>query len=91
MSEHTEETPEMAKLRKAKAALKSVQTNTASIIRANDEMSNCMAGAAGDLDRIAKEIGEGVGVRVYSDNRYRYTSLKDYLMEIAMRLRNKAV
>ena len=97
MNDHIEETPEMAKVRKAKAALKNSQANIAEIVRANDDMSSSMKSAADDLDRLAKTVGEGIHLNGYfssilnSHPEKTSEPLQKLLVALAIKLRAKAV
>lgn len=91
---HIEETPEMAKARKAKAALKNVAASTAEILQANDAMARAMRNVADDLKRNAHKFGEVFIQQAFFDNHSRAwanATAKDFLLRSAELLERGAV
>lgn len=90
---HIEETPEMAKARKARAALKNVAASTAEILNASDIMSKKMKGVACTLRDYAKKIGDGVMLKdiEYASNSWHTARLSEQLQRLANELDANAV
>ena len=96
MSEkYVEETPQMAKVRKAKAALKGSQSHISEVVIASENMSTTMNKAANLLERYAKDVGAGVYLYGHcygeKDRGPGASRLADLLLNLARELREKSV
>lgn len=96
MPDTVDETPEMIRQRKAKAALKNAQANISELLSASDQMSQRMKSVADVLDQIASRCGDTAVYGHWPANREanrdgRFMTIKELLQYEAGRLRDKAV
>ena len=94
MSDQIEESPEMEKRRKAKAALKGAQSNIAETLAASEAMAKQMKSTAEVLERIARSFPEEIRLSGFwpgDPGSRRETPVKTLLLNEASSLRGTAV
>lgn len=93
MKPKDEEAPEVAKARKAKAAMKNAQANIAEVIEGSDRMARQMQYTAGELEKLAKSVGDILVEGYFSPDpgNARPRSVKSILLHHAGSLRERAL
>ena len=91
---HIEESPELAKARKARAVLKNVAASTAEILKASETMSQTMKRVAESLRRASKMTGDVMLANLkydHSNSRFVSQKISEFLVEEAAKLEGNAV